>query len=129
MISVKTKFVHTAPRKIRLILDAIRGLPVSAVDAKLQFMAKQSSRDVYSTFKSAMGAAKDQGFTSDNWVVLSAYCNEGPRLKRRTMISRGRARGINKQMSHIHITIGAKTDKSSDVEKIQSSKQVEKESL
>lgn len=105
MISVKNRFVHTAPRKIRLILDAIRGLPVDIAEAKLRFTVKQPAKDVHLTLKSAMAAAKDQGFDTKQWIISGAFCDEGPRVKRRTLISRGRARPINKQMSHIHISL------------------------
>src|SRR6185436_1966175 len=107
MINVTTKFVRTAPRKLRLVLDAIKGMPVTSAEAKLAHMPLQAARDTHATLHSAIAAAKDRGFDAESWVVLQAFCDEGPKLKRRVIASRGRARPITKQLSHIHITVGA----------------------
>ncbi len=117
MISITTKFVHTTPRKVRLVLDSIRYVPVDVAEAKLQFTPQAAARDVYAGLHSAIAAAKDQGHASEGWIVTQAFCNEGPRLKRRIIGSRGRAKPIQKQLSHIHITIGPKAEKPKAEEK------------
>lgn len=109
MITVQHKFIHTTPRKIRLILDSVRGLPVKSAETRLHLMVKQSARDVYAALHASIAAAHDRGLSSDTWIVTRAVCDEGPRLKRRIFASRGRARPIQKQMSHIKISIGPKT--------------------
>ncbi|MFA6082051.1 MAG: 50S ribosomal protein L22 [Patescibacteria group bacterium] len=111
MVNVTNKFVKTAPRKIRLILDAIRGTNAEVALSKLQFMPNTAARDIYNTLHSAVATAKENGLTTDNLIVIRAFCNEGPRIKRRIMISHGRARGINKQMSHIHLSLSTPTAK------------------
>lgn len=101
-----TKFVRTAPRKIRIVLDSIRGLPLEAALDRIQFMPRQAARDVYATLKSASANAKDHGKAVSSLSINQAYCDEGPRLKRRIYGSRGRSSMISKQMSHIHIILG-----------------------
>lgn len=109
MITVHHKFIKTAPRKIRVVLDAVRGLPLEIALAKLHLSSTQASKDVYSTLYAAGAAAKDRGLVSENLIISRAICDEGPRLKRRIMISRGRARPIQKQLAHIRITVAPTT--------------------
>ena len=107
MVKVTSKFVHTTPRKVRFILDAVRGLPVEVAENKLRFLQKQSARDVYTLLHSARSAAKEQGLVESQLVIAQAFCDDGPRIKRRILSSRGRARPINKHMSHITIVVSA----------------------
>ncbi len=99
------RFVHTAPRKVRLVLDTIRGLPASEAEQRLGFMPKQAARDVYATLHSAIANAKDKGVAIESLTISKALCDEGPRIKRRILGSRGRANPISKQMSHITIEL------------------------
>lgn len=107
MIMASHKFVRTAPRKIRIILDQIRRLKVEVAENKLQFMPGQASKDVFAAVHAAKSNAKDQGMTEDSLVIVHAVCDEGPRLKRRIVGSRGRAHQIVKQLSHINIGVDA----------------------
>jgi large subunit ribosomal protein L22 len=105
MIKVINKFVHSAPRKTRLVLDAIVGLnPVAAI-SKLTFLPNSVSVDVLKTVKSAIASAKDKNFDDSSLIITRAFCDEGPKLKRRIVSSRGRARPIVKKMSHITIVL------------------------
>lgn len=108
MTTINQKFIRTAPRKIRLVLSAMRGLNLDRAISLTQFMPGQAAKDVHTSLVAAKGSATDKGLSADGLTVLEAKCDEGPRLKRRIMHSKGRARGINKQMSHIQITVGAK---------------------
>ncbi len=108
MPKATTKFVRTAPRKIRLILDQIRGVPAETAEAQLRLTPRQGAKDVYATLHAALAAAKEQGIKTNTLVVSLAKCDDGPRLKRRIMSSRGRARPIQKQLSHIYIELTEK---------------------
>ncbi len=105
MTQATAKYIHTAPRKIRLMLDGIRGMTAETALARLSLTPKQTAHDVAAVLRSALANAKDQGLSQTNLIVSKAYCDEGPSLKRRVMISRGRARPIEKKMSHIHIVL------------------------
>jgi len=108
MTTVKMKFIRTAPRKIRLVLQSIKGMNIDRAIAITQFMAGQASKDVYLALNSAKASANDKGLNIDKLVVVEARCDEGPRIKRRIMHSKGRASAIAKCMSHIQITVGDK---------------------
>ena len=99
------KFVHTAPRKVRLILDEIRGMSATVAESRLLFMPNQAARDIYTALHSAIHNAKDGGMETSGLLIGKAICDDGPRVKRRIMASRGRAKPITKQMSHILIEL------------------------
>lgn len=105
MIKVVNKFVKSSPRKSRLVLDSIVGFnPVLAI-SKLNFISNSVSVDIIKTVKSAIASAKDKNISEDSLIITKAYCDEGPKMKRRIVASRGRARPIIKRMSHIYIEL------------------------
>lgn len=110
------KFVHTAPRKVRLILDEIRGMSANVAESRLSFMPNQAARDIHSVLHSAIHNAKDGGTEASDLLIGTAICNDGPRVKRRIMASRGRAKPITKQMSHIFIGLIAPKQNNSKVD-------------
>lgn len=106
-----SKYIRTAPRKIRLILDEIRGMNAVLAEQRLHLMAKQAAHDVEITLHTAIHNAKDQGVATDTLLVAEAKCDEGPRMKRRILGSRGRAKPIVKQSSHIFVALRAESAK------------------
>lgn len=111
MIAVVNKFVHSAPRKARLILNEIVGMNPTVAIAKLRFLANAVSIDIEKTVKSALASAKDKNIDQSTLIISKAYCNEGPKMKRRIVASRGRSRQIIKRKSHIHIELNTPKSK------------------
>ena len=105
------KFVRMSPRKVRLVVDQIRGRPVGEAYAILQFSKKASSEPVGKTLRSAVAnaqsRAQDEGHVLDvdELVVREAYVNEGPTLKRWRAAAMGRASPIRKRTSHITVVV------------------------
>ena len=82
------KYVRMSPRKVRLVVDLIRGQSVNEAYAVLQFSKKAAADPVGKTLRSAVAnaqyKAQDEGdvLDVDDLVVREAYVDEGPMLKR-----------------------------------------------
>ena len=101
--------VRIAPRKVRLVIDLIRGKQVGEAVAILRHTPKSASPVVEKLLKSAMANAEhNYEMDVNNLVVKEAYVNEGPTLKRFRPRAQGRASAINKRTSHITIVLSEK---------------------
>ncbi len=103
-----------SPRKMRLVIDLIRGKPVGEAYAILQFSKKRAAEPIDKALRSAVANARDKADRDGEWVdvddlyVKSAYVNEGPRLKRWRAAAMGRAVPIRKPTSHVTIVVDRK---------------------
>lgn len=104
-VTVKAKFNRTAPRKLRLVADLVRGWDAQKALQQLRFIPKAAAQDLTKTLQSAIGAAKESNLDVEKAYIKYVMINEGPVLKRRVYASRGRAQGIKKRMSHIVMTL------------------------
>lgn len=100
------KYIHTSPRKLRLVADAIRKMePKKALDV-LRFTPKTPSKDLIAAIKVALANAKQQGLASDKVTFRKVEINEGVRMRRLRAGTRGRVKPYKRRMSHIKIVLG-----------------------
>lgn len=105
------RFVRMSPRKVRLVVDQIRGLPVDEAYAVLRFSKKRAAETVSKTLRSAVANAQYKSdaegdmVDADELVIREAYVNEGPTLRRWRARAMGRATPIRKRTSHITIVV------------------------
>lgn len=125
-VTVKEKFNRTAPRKLRLVANLIRGWDAQKALNQLKFIPKAAAQDLTKTLQSALGAAKESNMNLETVYIKSLMINEGPSLKRRVYMSRGRASMVKKHMSHIIMTVAEK-DENTVMPKIKGSKKVTKD--
>jgi large subunit ribosomal protein L22 len=93
-------------RKVRLVLDRIRGLPVGEALTVLEFLPQPSARIVWKTVKSAAANAENNyNMDPDRLTVKRAVAGESRTLKRYRARSRGRASPILRRTSHIEIVV------------------------
>lgn len=105
-VKAEARFVHTAPRKVRLVVDQIRGRSVPEARTILRFLVRDAARDVEKVLGSAVANAEaNHGLVGDDLVVAEAQVGEGPTLKRIRPRARGRAYRILKRTSHIRIEL------------------------
>ena len=103
--------VRIAPRKVRLVIDLIRGKQVGEAIAILRHTPKAASPVVEKLLKSAIANAEhNYEMDVNNLVVSQAFANEGPTLKRFRPRAQGRASAINKRTSHITIVLSEKKE-------------------
>jgi large subunit ribosomal protein L22 len=110
-----SKYNRQSPRKMRLVIDLIRGKSVGEAYAILQFSKKKAADQIDKTLRSAVANAKSKADEAgefvdvDDLVVTEAYVNEGPRLKRWRAAAMGRAAPIAHPTSHIVVVVGTET--------------------
>lgn len=104
-IKVKSLFLKSSPRKVRPVLYGLRGMTVEAALVELKFTNKKGARFIFNLVKSGLAVAKENDLEIDKVYIKSINCTEGPRLKRRLIGSRGRAKPIMKRMCHLNLTV------------------------
>ncbi|BDZ30370.1 50S ribosomal protein L22 [Lactiplantibacillus sp. WILCCON 0030] len=103
------KTVRIAARKVRLVVDLIRGKSVAEALAILKFTPRGGSPVVEKVLLSAVANAENNfDLDREDLVVSEAFVNEGPTLKRFRPRAKGSASPINKRTSHITITVTEK---------------------
>ena len=108
------RFIRMSPRKVRLVVDQIRGQSVNEAYALLQFSKKAAAEPVSKTLRSAVAnaqyKAQDDGdfVDADELFIREAYVNEGPTLRRFRAAAMGRAAPIRKRTSHITVVVDTK---------------------
>ena len=105
--------VRQSARKMRLVIDLIRGRAVPEADAILRFSKKRAAKQIHKVLKSAVANAQqaalrtNEAFDADRLRVKYAVVNEGATLKRFTAAAMGRATPILKRTSHVEIHVGS----------------------
>ena len=98
-----------SPRKVRLLVDLIRGKKVSVALKALQFADKRAAHIVSKLLKSAVAnATNGTSANVEDLFVKEAEVNQGVTMKRIMPRARGTANRINKRTSHIKIVLGVK---------------------
>jgi large subunit ribosomal protein L22 len=101
------KYVRMSPRKVRLVVDVIRGKSVAEAEDLLRFIPKFASEPVAKVLKSAKSnAVNNDEMLEDRLVITAAYVDAGPTLKRMIPRARGTANILKKRTSHITIVVG-----------------------
>ncbi|MBT9671865.1 50S ribosomal protein L22 [Secundilactobacillus kimchicus] len=103
--------VRIAARKVRLVVDLIRGKSVAEAIAILKFTPRGASPVVEKVLMSAVANAENN-FDLDrtDLVVSEVFVNEGPTLKRFRPRAKGSASPINKRTSHITVVVSDKEE-------------------
>lgn len=104
-VTVKHRFIHQAPRKLRLVGDMVRGLPADKAVAELAAIPQAASLAVRKAIVAGIAAARQQGLNMQQLFVGQIMVDEGPKLRRINMLGRGRSARIEKKMSHLIVTI------------------------
>ena len=101
-----SKYNRTSARKMRRVVDLIRGQHVAEAQRILRFSGLGASRDVEKLLKSAVAnAEQNPGVIADNLVVTRAWVDEGPTLKRFRPRAYGRATKIRKRTAHVTLVV------------------------
>ncbi|WP_404450868.1 50S ribosomal protein L22 [Virgibacillus necropolis] len=105
------KSVRIAPRKVRLVVDLIRGKNVGEAVAILRLTQRGASPVVEKVLNSAIANAEhNYEMDPENLVVSEAFVNEGATLKRFRPRAQGRASKINKRSSHVTVVVSEKKE-------------------
>ena len=106
------RFIGSSPRKMRLVVDLIRGESVDKALEILHFSPKHSSKDAEKTLRSAVSNLMNSDETTRvepaDLFVKEAFVNAGPTLKRISPAPMGRAYRIRKRSCHLTIVVAKK---------------------
>ena len=106
IVLARAKYVRSAPRKARLVMDHIRGKRVEQAQAILQHAPRAVSSDILKLLNSAVANAESAyELGPDELRVKRAFVDEGPTIKRFRPRALGRATRINKRTSHMTIEL------------------------
>lgn len=108
----QARFVRVTPLKARRVIDVVRGKGTDEAIDTLRFAPQAAAGTVLKVLQSAIANARvkadqeSQRFDEDKLVILEAYVDEGPTMKRFRPRAQGRAGRILKRTSHITIVVG-----------------------
>lgn len=109
----KLQNVPSSPRKMRYVVDLVRGMEVNRALGTLKFCAKAASADVEKLLRSAIAnwEQKNERKAEDGELYISKiYVNEGATLKRMRPAPQGRGYRIRKRSNHITLFVDTKND-------------------
>ena len=105
------RFVRVTPMKARRVVDLVRGMGIDDALATLKFAPQAAAATVYKVVDSAAANAEGtEHLSRTDLVVVKAFVDEGPTLKRHRPRAQGRATRIDKRTSHITIVVGPKVE-------------------
>lgn len=95
-----------SPRKVRLVLDSVRGKPVDEALAILGFLPSPAARTVAKVVKSAAANAENNYQMSPARLkIVKTFADEGMRLRRFRAGARGRVNPFHRRFSHITVIV------------------------
>ena len=109
----KLQNVPSSPRKMRYVVDMIRGMEVNRALGTLKFSSKAASADVEKLLRSAIANWEQQNerkAEDGELFVTKLYVDGGATLKRMRPAPQGRGYRIRKRSNHVTLFVGTKTN-------------------
>ncbi len=111
-VRASAKYVRSAPRKVRLVMDHIRGKSVIDARATLLHTPRAAATDISKLLESAVANAENNfELDPEDLHIGRATVDEGPTIKRFRPRAQGRATPIKKRTSHMSIVLTTKEGK------------------
>lgn len=100
------KYLRISPRKVRLVIGAIKGKMAAEAEELLPFMKQHASRPILKLLKSAMANAENNfKLKAERMYIKDLRADAAPTLKRSMPRAHGRAAPIRKRGSHLTIVL------------------------
>ncbi len=117
-VTAKANTIRMSPRKVRLVIDVIRGMDVARAQTQLQFIKKAACLPVLKLLNSAIANAEHNfDIAKETLYVKTITADGGPVLHRWTPKAMGRSAPIRKRTSHITIILDQRAAKAKKGEK------------
>lgn len=105
-VHASLRFLRMSPRKVRLVVDAVRGMKVSAAETKLAFLPKLAAQPVQKLLRSAVANAEHNfHLKKEDLFIKTIVADGGPTLKRSAPRAFGRAAPIRKRTTHVTLVL------------------------
>ncbi|MGA9293621.1 MAG: 50S ribosomal protein L22 [Ignavibacteriaceae bacterium] len=106
------KYIGSSPRKMRLLIDVIRGMSVERAIEVLHFSSKHASKHAEKVVRSAVANLLNQDESTRldpaDLYIKEAFVDQGPTLKRISPAPMGRAYRIRKRSCHLTVVVATK---------------------
>jgi large subunit ribosomal protein L22 len=101
-------YLRVAPRKVRLVADQVRGMPVGDALAMLKFTPQAAAKPLAKLLRSAVANAESKGgrVDVDALFVKTLNVDQGPKMRRFMARAMGRANRVEKKTSHVYLELG-----------------------
>ena len=99
------RYIHTSPRKLRLVVDMVRKMNPNQALETLSFTPKSAANHLGSAIKTAVANAKKKGMDQEKVVFKKLEVDESSKMRRFRSAARGRTRPYKKRMAHIKIVL------------------------
>ena len=113
MYFAKLRNVPSSPRKMRLVVDMIRGMEVNKALGVLKFSSKEAARKVEKLLRSAIAnweQKNERKAESGELYVSKVFVDCGSTLKRMRPAPRGRGYRIRKRSNHVTLFVDSKSN-------------------
>jgi large subunit ribosomal protein L22 len=106
-VKAVAKYIRVSPRKIRLLMDEVRGKKVEEALNLLTFAPQKGAPILRKVVNSALAnAGQYPDIDVDSLFIKRVFANEGPTLKRFRPRAMGRATRIRKRSCHLTVILG-----------------------
>ena len=101
-------YLRVTPRKVRLVADGLRGLPVGDALAMLKYTSAAAAKPLAKLLRSAVANAEQKGgrVDVDALFVKTLNVDQGPKMRRFMPRAQGRAYRVEKKTSHVYVELG-----------------------
>ena len=109
----KLRNVPSSPRKMRYVVDLVRGMEVNRALATLKFCVKAASADVEKLLRSAIAnweQKHERKAENGELYITKIFVDEGTTLKRMKPAPQGRGYRIRKRSNHVTLFVDTKND-------------------
>jgi large subunit ribosomal protein L22 len=105
-IRAQSRYVWQSARKVRLVVDRVRGMDALEALSTLQLMPQRAAKPVYKLLHSAVANAENNfGMLSEDLYIAEISADDGPIRRWRRFGARGRFKPIQKRSSHITVVL------------------------
>lgn len=102
----KSRYIRSSAQKIRPVINVIKGKKVSQALDILTYINKKSAHLIKKTLESAISNAEHNNRSNiDNLIIIRAFVDNGPMIKRSMPRAKGRSDRILKRTSHLTIVV------------------------
>lgn len=108
-VTAQLNSLRQSPRKVRMIVDLVRGKGVLKALQQLEFVIRRPAQPVSKLLRSAIANAENNyNMVASNLYIKEFYVDEGVKLKRFRPKAMGAVGEIQKKTSHIHLVLAEK---------------------
>lgn len=105
-VTAQLRYYRMGPKKLRLIVDLIRGKRVTRAQSVLSLLNKKGAKPMLKLLNSAVANAKhNYNIGLENLIVKSVMVDGGPMLKRFMPKAHGRATPVRERTSHVSLVL------------------------